>query len=89
VIPARPFWVSSSLEAIVTNLPRVPEICFKIVSIFVWVNKLVSRVVGWVDIDHLDLVRITLLKQLQDFKVIALDKQVLGRIPINTLFRAR
>lgn len=52
------------------------------------VNEIMTRVVRWVDVDHLDLARIRVAKELQRVEVVALDVEILGSIPVNALFRA-
>ncbi len=50
------------------------------------IDKIVASIVGWVDIDHLDLAEVGLLEQLQGIQIIALNKQVLGGVKIHALF---
>ena len=49
----------------------------------VWVNKVLPSVVRRIDIDELYLAGVTLLKEFEDFEVVALDHEVLGGVPIG------
>lgn len=42
------------------------------------VYEIVTRIVGWVDIDHLDLAMITALQELQHLEIVAFDVDVVG-----------
>ena len=53
------------------------------------IHKVITRVIWWVDIDHLDLAHIGVLEQFQYFKVVTLDIEVLRGVPIYALFGAR
>ena len=55
----------------------------------IMIHKVISRVIRRVYVYHLDLAHIGVLKQLQNFEVIALDIEILCRVPIHTLLGAR
>ena len=55
----------------------------------IMIHKVIACIVWWVDINHLDLTHIGVLEQFQHFKIIALDIEVLGGVPIYALFLAR
>ena len=71
------------------NLPGVLQVRFKIICKIIRIYKFVSCIIRWVDKNHLNFVGIALLEKLQHLKIITLDKQVLGRIPIHAFFRTR
>lgn len=53
------------------------------------VDEVVARVVGRVDVDHLDLAGVGVAQELERVEVVALDVEVLGRVPVHALLRAR
>ena len=57
-------------------LTAVPQIIRSGLGKIILVDKVVASVVGRVDIDHLDLAQISLLQQLQDFQIVALDIKI-------------
>ena len=61
--------------------------CFLRAHEIVSINKVISGVVGWVNVDHLDLAQIALLQELEDFQIVALDVEVFGSIPVFAFFR--
>lgn len=67
------------------NEEKLRDLVYKIVG----VNKIVSRVVRRVDIDHLDFAKIIFLKQLQRVEIISLDKDILGSVEVDALFNVR
>ena len=54
----------------------------------VTVNKVVACVIRWINIDHLNLTEIALLQEFQYVKVVALDVEILGGVPVAAFFRA-
>ena len=48
---------------LIINLPRISQIGIQIVLILVRIDKLLPRVIRRINIDHLDLAEIRLLKQ--------------------------
>ena len=52
------------------------------------VDEVMASVIGRVDVDHLHLAQIGLLKELQHLQVVALDVQVFGGVPVLALFGA-
>ena len=71
------------------HLPCDALVVFDIVAKIVLIYEVMARVVGWIDIDHLDPAMIALLQELQDFEIIALDVEMLCRVPVLALFLAR
>lgn len=53
------------------------------------INEVISGIVRRIDVDHLHLTHITFLEKFEHSKVISLDVEVLGCVPIDRLFRAR
>ena len=74
---------------LVINLPCNALIVRNIIAKIVLVNEIFSRVVRWIDIYHFHLAMIALLQEFQDFEVVALDIEVLGRVPVLALLLAR
>ena len=70
------------------HLPRDAFVVLDIVAKIVLIYEVMARVVGWIDIDHLDPAMIALLQELQDLEIISLDVKILGRIPDLALFLA-
>jgi len=50
------------------------------------INKVISRIVRWVDINHLHLTEIRLLKEFEYFEVVTLDIKILSIVPVNAIF---
>ena len=50
------------------------------------IHKVVTRIIRWVNINHLHFTHIALLQEFEHPKVIALDVEVLGGIPIHRVF---
>jgi len=57
------FRVASELATFVIDLARVVEIGLKALRIVIGIDKIITRVVRWIDVDHLDLAEVRLLKQ--------------------------
>ncbi len=55
----------------------------------IMIHKIIARVIWRVNINHLDLAHIGVLKQLQHFEVVALYVEVLGLVPIHAFFGTR
>ena len=55
----------------------------------IMIHKIIARVIWRVNVYHLDLAHVGVLKQLQDFEVVALDIEVLCRVPIHALLGTR
>ena len=53
------------------------------------VDEIVPRIIRRIDINHLDLPKITLLQQLQRLKIIPLNIQILRRVPVLAFLYAR
>ena len=55
----------------------------------VCINKYIcSCIIGWINENHLDLAKIALLQELEDFQIIALDVEVFGGVPVLALRHA-
>ena len=52
------------------------------------INKVITSIIGRININHLDLTQITFLQELQHFQIVALNIEIFSRVPIHTLFRA-
>ena len=52
------------------------------------VDQFPAYVVRRVEIDHFYLARVALLEELQDFEVVPLDHEVLGRFPVHAVLGA-
>ncbi|MBT9137300.1 MAG: hypothetical protein DDT34_02388 [Firmicutes bacterium] len=81
--------VAASCLAFSINLIRQFLVVTDVVSKVVRIDEVFPSVVRRVDVDQLNLACIALLQQLEHFKVIPLDHQVFGRVPIDTFIRAR
>ena len=81
-------WSSTVLLPSAFDLTGQLQIVLDIVLKIVRVNKILACVVRRIDIDQLHLAGVALLEKLQHFEIIALDHQVLRRVPIDALFRA-
>ena len=57
--------------------PCLLFVVFDGVAELVLVNKVMTRVVGWVDINHLDLAVVAALQELQHLEVVAFDVDVI------------
>ena len=53
------------------------------------VDEVMSRVVGWIDIDELHLASVGLLEELERIQVVALDVEVPRRVPVHGLLGLR
>ncbi len=49
------------------------------------INKVITCIVRRININHLHLTQIRLLKEFENFEVIALNIKVLGVVPIHTI----
>ena len=49
------------------------------------INKVITCIVRWININHLHLTQIRLLKEFEHFEVVTLDIKVLGIVPIYTI----
>ena len=83
------FLLCSYRLSLIVDLPCNTLIVRNIIAKIVLVDEIFSRVVGRIDIYHFHLAMIALLQEFQDFEVVALDIEVLGRIPILALLLAR
>ena len=52
------------------------------------IHKIIARIIWRVDIYHLNLTHIGVLKQLQNFEVIAFDIEILCMLPVHTFLWA-
>ena len=53
------------------------------------INKVITCIVRRININHLHLTQIRLLKEFENFEVIALNIKVLGVVPIHTILLYR
>lgn len=53
------------------------------------INKVITCIVRWININHLYLTQIRLLEKLKHFEVITLNIKVLGVVPIHTILLYR
>lgn len=60
------------------KLTTASKIALSILCKVILINKIISRVIGRVNVDHLDLAQIGFLQQLQHIQVVSLDIQILG-----------
>jgi hypothetical protein len=80
--------VCAELSPFGVNLPGVLQLGLQALGVVIRVDEVVSRVVGGIDVDHLDLAQIRLLQELEDLEVVALDDQVLGGVEVDALLGA-
>ena len=74
--------------ALRVELPAVGKVFVRTLGEVVLIHEVVSRVVGRIDVDHLDLAEVGLLQQLQHLEVVALDVEVLRRVEVHALLAA-
>ena len=53
-----------------------PHILLSTLGKVIVIYEIISRIVGWIDIDHLHLAKISLLEQLQHIEIVPLDVEV-------------
>ena len=53
------------------------------------IHTVIPRIIRWININHLHLTEIRLLKQFQHFEVVALDIEVLRIVPIHAILLDR
>ena len=70
------------------KLPAVCKILVGTLREIILIYKVVSRIVGRVNVNHFDFAEIGLLQQLQHVKIIAFNIQILRGIKINALLPA-
>ncbi|MFA4915156.1 MAG: hypothetical protein WC560_00615 [Syntrophales bacterium] len=76
------FRVRGVFPSLVVNLSGVAEIGVQTFAVIIRIDEIVACVVGGIDVDHLDLAEIGLLKELQDLQVVALDEEIFRRVEI-------
>src|SRR5665213_3006682 len=79
------FGVRTELLAFRINLPRVLQIRLQTLCIVVGIDKIIAGVVRRIDVDEFDFAVVALLQELENFQVVALDHEVAGRLPVDTL----
>ena len=77
--------VCAELLALRINLSSVLQVRLQALGVVVRIDEVVPRVIGRVNVDHLDLSQIRLLEQLEHLEVVAFDDQVLSRIKVDAL----
>lgn len=68
----------------IIKLPTIFKIFICTLYKVILVHKIISRIIRWVNINHLDFSKISFLQQLQHFKVVALDIKIFSIIKIYT-----
>ena len=81
--------VGPELLSFRVRLPGVLEVRLKALRVVVRIDEIFASVIRRVDVDHLHLPQVRLLEKLQNFEVVALDDEVLGRVEVDALLTAR
>ena len=81
--------VGAQLAPFGINLARLLLVVLDGVAEVIGIDKILSGVVGRVDVDHLHALVVRTLKEFQHFKVVALDVEVPGCVPVLRLLAAR
>ena len=55
----------------------------------IFIDKIISRIIGRIDIYDFYLLQITLLQKLENVKIIALEIEILCTVPVDALFSGR
>lgn len=71
------FRIRNKSISFLIGLIRPFKILFGGFGEIVIINEIVPRIIGRIDVDHLHLVQVGLLKKLQSFEVVALNVEVL------------
>ena len=82
------FGILNKAVALLVELTASIHVCICAFGKIVLINEVVSRVIGRIDIDHLDLAHIGFLQKLEHIEVIALDIEVFRGIKIHALLAA-
>ena len=80
--PPAGFLVAGHPRAVFAALPGQLFVIRQTICVIVGINEILAGVIGRVNIDQLHLARIGFAQQLQHLQIIALDHNVLGRVPI-------
>ncbi len=71
------------------RLPGQALVVREVIAEIVVLHDIISRVVRRIDVDHLHAPVIAFLQELQHFEVVALDVEILRRVPVLALRLAR
>ena len=85
---SRSFGVRREFLTALAGLAGKFEVVLNVVLKVVGIDEVLAGVIGRVDIDELHLSGVGFLEELEDFEVVAFYHEVLGRIPIDAVFRA-
>ncbi len=85
MVAAAGFGVAGQQVALGVHLAGLLQVSPPRLAVIVLVDEIVARVVGRVDVDHLDCPKVGLVEQLQDFQVFPFDEEMLGLVPIDRL----
>jgi hypothetical protein len=61
------------------------QVFFDVLGEVVFVNKVIARVVRWVDVDQLHLAEVALLEQFEHLEVVALNKEITRGVKVHAL----
>ncbi|MDP1992867.1 MAG: hypothetical protein Q8K00_17785 [Syntrophales bacterium] len=81
--PAVRFCVRGIFPSLVVDLPRIAEIGVQAFAVIVGIDEIVSRVVGGIDFDNLDLPEVRFLEKLQNLQIVTLDEEIFRGIEID------
>ena len=73
---------------IISQLAGEFEVVSDVVLKVVWIDEILTRVVGWVNVEELHLAGVALLEEFENFKIVTLYHEVLRCVPINAILRA-
>ena len=83
------FRIGGEFVSALVHLAGELEVVFDVVLEVIGIDEVLAGVVGRVDVDELYLSGIALLEQLEDFEVVALDHEVLRRVPVDAVLVAQ
>ena len=83
------FGISNKPIALFIILPTICKIFFATFSKIIIVNKIVTRIIRWVNINHFNFAKIGFLQKFKYVKIVAFNIKVFGIIKINAFFFAR
>ena len=91
-----PVGVKPSVAVVVLEQPILVLVIHPHLAVFfilrtheiICIDKIVARIIRWVNINHFDLAQIALLQQLEHFQIVAFNVEILGIIPVFAFCRA-
>lgn len=89
MIAALGFRIGRELLAFFVDLARPFKIGLEALLVVVRVDEVLAGVIRGIDIDHLDLRVVVLLQDLEHLKVVTLDEDVLGGVPVFRVLEVR